>query len=68
MRTIAEGLGLKAGDVFMMLRVAATGSAVSPPLFESLHVLGKEESLRRVSAALSKLRSYNGLDVEESAS
>lgn len=55
MRAIAQDLGLKAGDVFMMLRVAITGSTVSPPLFESLQVLGKEESLRRVDAALSKL-------------
>ena len=36
MRALAEDLGLKAGDVFMMLRVAASGSTASPPLFESL--------------------------------
>ncbi|MFL5735275.1 MAG: glutamate--tRNA ligase [Chloroflexia bacterium] len=56
MRAIAEEMGLKAGDVFMMLRVATSGRTASPPLFESLQVLGKEETLRRVDAALAKLR------------
>jgi glutamyl-tRNA synthetase len=39
----------------MVLRVAVTGSPVSPPLFESIEILGKEETLRRVDAALAKL-------------
>ncbi|HEX8599487.1 MAG TPA: glutamate--tRNA ligase [Chloroflexia bacterium] len=55
MRGIAAELGLKAGDIFMVLRVAVTGSPVSPPLFESIEILGKEETLRRVDAALAKL-------------
>jgi glutamyl-tRNA synthetase len=55
MRTLAADLGMKAGDVFMVLRVAVTGSPVSPPLFESIEILGKEETLRRVYAALAKL-------------
>lgn len=55
MRAVAEKLGLKAGDVFMMLRVATTGSNVSPPLFECLEILGKEESLKRVDDALGRL-------------
>jgi glutamyl-tRNA synthetase len=55
MRGMAADLGMKAGDVFMVLRVAVTGSPVSPPLFESLEILGKEETLRRVEAALAKL-------------
>lgn len=55
MRGLAADLGLKAGDVFMVLRVAVTGSPVSPPLFESLEILGREETLRRVDAALAKL-------------
>jgi glutamyl-tRNA synthetase len=56
MRAIAEEMGLKAGDVFMMLRVATSGRTASPPLFESLQVLGKDETLRRVDAAVAKLR------------
>ena len=55
MRAIAEEVGMKAGDVFMILRVVVTGSPVSPPLFESIEVLGKEETLVRIDAALSKL-------------
>ena len=35
------------------IRVAVSGSTVSPPLFESLEILGREESLRRISAARS---------------
>ena len=41
MRVIADNLGLKAGDLFMILRVAVTGSKVSPPLFESMEILGQ---------------------------
>lgn len=55
MRSLAADLGLKAGEVFMILRVAVSGSAVSLPLFESIEILGKEESLKRVDAALAKL-------------
>lgn len=54
MRAIAAGLEMKAGDVFMMLRVAVTGSTVSPPLFESLEILGKAETLARMDAALTR--------------
>jgi glutamyl-tRNA synthetase len=54
-RAIAEELGLKAGDVFMALRVAVSGSTTSLPLFESMEIIGKEQSLERVDAALAKL-------------
>jgi glutamyl-tRNA synthetase len=56
MRAIAERLGMKAGDVFMILRVAVTGSTVSPPLFGSIEILGKHETLARVDSALDRLR------------
>ena len=55
MRSLAEGLELKAGDLFMLLRVALTGRPVSPPLFESMEVLGRERCLRRLNEALTKL-------------
>jgi glutamyl-tRNA synthetase len=55
MRSLAEEMGLKAGDVFMMLRVATSGRTASPPLFESIEILGKDETLRRVDAAIAKL-------------
>jgi glutamyl-tRNA synthetase len=55
MRAIADELGMKAGDVFMILRVAVSGSTVSLPLFESIEILGKTETLARIDAALQKL-------------
>lgn len=51
LRSLAEELELKTGDLFMPLRVAATGSRVSPPLFETLHALGREETLARFERA-----------------
>lgn len=45
-------LGLKPRFAFGPLRVAVTGSAVSPPLFESLALLGREATLARLRAAL----------------
>jgi len=54
-REEAKGSGLKEGDFFMVLRVAVTGSRVSPPLFESMAVLGRGETLARLRAARGKL-------------
>jgi glutamyl-tRNA synthetase len=55
LRALAEELGLKAGDLFMLLRVATTGKPVSPPLFESMEVLGRERCLRRIEHAIAAL-------------
>jgi glutamyl-tRNA synthetase len=49
MRAIAEEFQVKAGDVFMVLRVAVVGGPFSPPLFESLQILGKTEVLNRLA-------------------
>ena len=51
----AEKREVKLGDLMMPLRVAITGSRVSPPLFGSLRILGAERSLARVQRALEKL-------------
>lgn len=45
----ADRLGLKAREVFMQLRIAVTGKTVGPPLLESLEILGKEETLDRLT-------------------
>jgi len=45
---LIDGLGLKPRNAFGPLRVAASGRRVSPPLFESFEILGKEESLARL--------------------
>ncbi len=51
-RAEAERLGAKFGDLMMPLRVAVTGSRVSPPLFESIALLGLVPSLERVDRAI----------------
>ncbi|MBI4188711.1 MAG: glutamate--tRNA ligase [Chloroflexi bacterium] len=56
LRPMADELKLKTGQFFGVLRIAVTGRAVAPPLFQTMAVLGKERSLRRIEAALSKLR------------
>lgn len=52
LRDLAESLGIKPKVVFQALRVAVTGSVVSPPLFESLELLGRDATLSRIRAAL----------------
>jgi glutamyl-tRNA synthetase len=51
LRALAERLELSPRKAFEPIRIAVTGSKVSPGLFESLELLGKEETLRRLSAA-----------------
>ena len=50
----ARGMGL--GDIVHAVRVAITGTAVGPGLFDCLSVLGKEPSLRRIDGALTRAR------------
>ena len=55
LRSLAERLELSPRKAFQPIRIAVTGSKVSPGLFESLELLGKEETLRRLSAAADAL-------------
>jgi glutamyl-tRNA synthetase len=55
LRTIPENLGIGAGKAFQPLRVAVTGSSVSPPLFESIAALGRERTLQRLERARAEL-------------
>ena len=50
---LVEGLGLKPKNAFGPVRVAVTGRRVSPPLFESLELLGRERALHRIAQARS---------------
>ena len=59
LRDLAEELGLKPGQLFGILRMAVTGQAVSPPLFETMVVLGRAATLERVQLAVQRL---GGLD------
>jgi glutamyl-tRNA synthetase len=51
LRALADELGQKPRQAFQPIRLAVTGSKISPGLFESLELLGKEESLKRLNAA-----------------
>ncbi len=55
LRQLVADLGLTAGQVFGILRVAVTGQTVSPPLFESMAIVGKEKVLTRIRRAISIL-------------
>lgn len=44
--------GFKVGDFFMDLRIAITGSKFTPPINESIEILGKDESIRRIKRVL----------------
>jgi glutamyl-tRNA synthetase len=46
---------MKLGDLLMPLRVAVTGSKVSPPLVESIRVMGVAEARRRAARAIAML-------------
>jgi glutamyl-tRNA synthetase len=53
LRELADALGQKPRQAFQPIRLAITGSKVSPGLFESLELLGREESLARLASAAS---------------
>jgi glutamyl-tRNA synthetase len=53
LEAVMERYSIKLGKAQAVPRVAVTGRAVGPPLFESLEVLGRDETLRRLSSALS---------------
>ncbi|HKC76077.1 MAG TPA: hypothetical protein VKF37_18045, partial [Chloroflexota bacterium] len=55
LRRLAEERGVRAGDLFTPLRVAVTGSTASPPLFETLAVLGPERAFGRLAVATERL-------------
>ncbi len=55
LRLMADELNLKAGVFFGLLRVAITGRTASPPLFQTMEVLGGERCLKRLRVALNKL-------------
>jgi glutamyl-tRNA synthetase len=59
LRGLVDRLGVKPKEVFQPIRVAISGGTVSPGIFESLAVLGREESLRRIDAALVRLRAQS---------
>lgn len=57
MRKFVEESGLKAGQVFGIIRVAVTGQKNSPPLFECMEIIGKGKVLERIKRAITLLES-----------
>ena len=56
LRALVEARGWKAGDLFMAIRLAVTGQAATPPLFDVLVALGRERTLARLDHAVAGLR------------
>ena len=54
LRRTVEEMGLKPRKALQPIRVAVTGSKVSPPLFESMELLGREKCLQRIARALDR--------------
>ena len=52
---VVERLGAKPKNVYQPIRVAITGTTVSPGIFDSLAALGRDESVRRIDAAIERL-------------
>jgi glutamyl-tRNA synthetase len=57
LRGVVDELGVKGRDVFQPIRVAISGGTVSPGIFESVAVLGREETLARIDRALDRAAS-----------
>jgi glutamyl-tRNA synthetase len=57
LRELVERLGVKPGKVFQPIRVAIAGQTISPGIFESVALLGRDETLARIDAALARARS-----------
>ena len=55
LRVFVETSGFSAGQVFGIMRVAITGQKISPPLFESMEIIGKEICLDRLEKAIQRL-------------
>ena len=55
LRGVCDALALKPRVVFGLVRVAITGTSISPGLFESVHLLGRDEALARLSSAAARL-------------
>src|SRR5918992_1265000 len=54
LREVVERLGVKPKDVFQPIRVAISGTTVSPGIFESVAALGRDEAIARIDAALDR--------------
>jgi glutamyl-tRNA synthetase len=58
LRALVDELVIKPGQLFGILRIAITGQSVSPPLFESMEIIGRDIVLSRVEQGIKLLESY----------
>lgn len=63
LRALADELGLKASQLFGIIRVAVTGKNVAPPLFGTLSILGRERVLERLDKAVEILSTRVSLNI-----
>ena len=56
LRALVDALEMKPGQIFGVIRVAVTGQRVSPPLFESMEVIGREAVIARMKQAIGMLK------------
>ena len=55
LRSLAEEVSVKTGDLFGLLRIAVTGRTAAPPLFQTMAVVGRDKCLRRIRSAIDRL-------------
>jgi glutamyl-tRNA synthetase len=65
LRAIADELGMKLGDMLMPLRIAVTGARVSPPLFDSIRLMGPEKARARTARAIAILKDYTDKEFKD---
>jgi glutamyl-tRNA synthetase len=56
LRSVVDEQGVKPKEIFQPIRVALTGTTVSPGIFESVAALGRDETLARLDKALQKAK------------
>ncbi|MFA5932844.1 MAG: glutamate--tRNA ligase [Microgenomates group bacterium] len=57
-KDLATELDIKVGDMFQLIRIAVSGQSVTPPLFESIQILGEDEALKRVMNVAKKFPNF----------
>ncbi len=63
LRVLAEEMGISAGQLFGIMRVAITGQTVSPPLLESMEVIGKQKVIERLQNSIRTLEGIAGTNL-----
>ncbi len=63
-RDLAKELGIKDAEMFQLIRLAVSGQLVSPPLFESIQILGEEETIKRAKKIAEKFPEIEDIQKE----